>query len=109
ILIPTMHINQSLKSILLSAIKEPINWTFLIDLTMILEKIVQEVVSNNFPTCRSLSTESISNKIKIGFHRIVTVYNSQKLTYTSNNVVIHIFLISNWDYVIFIGYESSVF
>ena len=46
-LIP-VHIDQSLKSILFTAIKQPVDWTLLINFQMICIKIFQEIITDYF-------------------------------------------------------------
>lgn len=46
--VPTVHIYQNLAPILLTTIKQPVNWAFLVNLDMILDEIILEIIANHF-------------------------------------------------------------
>ena len=42
-----VHINQSLKTVLLAAVKQPVNRTFLVNFAVVGVEVIQEVVSDD--------------------------------------------------------------
>lgn len=105
--VPTMHINKSLKSILLTTIKKPINRTFLISLNMVFDEICQEIISDYFTACLSFITKGIRNKIKVFFKRIFSVNLFQPSTKQTDNIIFKIFLVRNWNTVIRIRFNDN--
>ena len=71
--VPTVHINKSLKPILLTTVKKPVNRAFLISLNMVFDEITEKVISDNLTACLSFIAKSIGNKIKIFFKSIFSI------------------------------------
>ena len=51
-----VQVNQCLKTVLFTAVKEPVNWAFLIDFGMVLHKIIQEVITDTLSAGGALVT-----------------------------------------------------
>ena len=95
ICVPTVHINKSLKPILLTTIKKPINRAFLVSLNMVLDEISQEIISDYFTACFTFIAKSIRNKIKVFFKRIFSINLFQPRTKQTYNIIFKIFLVRN--------------
>ena len=63
--IPAVHINQRLEAVLLAAVKEPINRAFLISFHVILNKVVQKIVSDDLARGVALIAQCRSDKIQV--------------------------------------------
>src|SRR5699024_2754289 len=93
---------------LLTTIKKPIDWTFLISFAMFLIKFIEEIISDDF-FWMPFTTKSISNKFQIFLQRIFTINYFYKIYKTINNIIIKILIITNRDNTIFISRKSSIF
>ena len=107
--VPAVHINKSLKPILLTTVKKPVNRTLLIGLNMVFDKICQEIISDYFTACLTFIAQSIRNKIKIFFKRIFSIYLFQPSTKQTDNIIFKIFLVRNRNTVILIRNKSIIF
>ena len=67
-----VHINQSLKTILLATVKQPINRAFLINLAMVLIKIVQEIIPN-YIFRLAFAAQCIRNELQVFIQCICTI------------------------------------
>ena len=103
--VPTVHINKSLKSILPTTIKKPINRAFLISLNMVFDEISQKIISNYFTACLTFIAKSISYKIKIFFKGIFSINLFQPSTKQTYNIIFKIFLVCNWNAIIRIRFK----
>ena len=76
---------------------------------MILEEIVQEVVSDNLPAGAALIAEGFCDIIKVCFQRISTVHCFQPCTQARYNIIVQIFFIGDGDNIVSIRNIALVF
>jgi len=68
-----VHIAKSLKAVLLAAVKEPVNRAFLISLDMVFNKVIQEVVSDNFTACSTFIAKCICDEVEVLLKTILAI------------------------------------
>ena len=101
-----VHIDQCLKTIFLAAVKQPINRAFLIHLAMIFIKIIQEIIPN-YIFRLTFAAQSIGNEFQILVQSFCTVDPFHKFYKTTDNIILKIFVVTNWDNVICIRRITS--
>ena len=76
---------------------------------MILEEIVQEVVTNNLPAGAALIAKGFCDVIKVFFQRISTVNRFQPRAQARYNIIVQIFFIGDRDNIVSIRNIALVF
>ena len=103
-----VHINQSLKAILLAAVKQPVNRTFLINFAMVRIEATQKIIPNHILRL-TFAAQRISNEFQIFVQCIFTVNRFYELHKQTNNIILEVFIVANWYNVIFIHSKRSIF
>ena len=104
----TVHIDQSLKAVFLTTVKQPVNRAFLINLAMVRIEITQEIIPNHILRL-TFATQSVGNKLQVFIQRICTVNGFHKRYKQTDNIILKIFVITNRDNVILIRRERRIF
>jgi len=102
-----VHINQSLKAIFLTTVKQPVNGTFLINLAMVRIELIQEVIPNHILRL-TLAAQSVSNEFQVFIQCICTVNSFHKFHEQTDNIILKVFIIANRDNVILIRSKRSI-
>ena len=108
-----VQVDQCLKTVLLAAVKQPVDRTLAgtsdrVGLAVILEEIVQEVVADDLPAGAALIAEGFCDIIEVCFQRISTVHCFQPCTQARNNIIVQIFFISDGDNIVSIREEHFI-
>ena len=103
----TVHIDQSLKAILLAAVKQPVDRAFLINLAVVGVEVAQEVIPNHILRL-TLTAEGIRNEFQVFVQCICAVNGFHKLHEQTDNIILKVFIIANRDNVILIRNERSI-
>ena len=109
----SVQVNQCLKAVLLAAVKQPVDRTLAgardrVSLAVILEEIVQEVVTDNLPAGAALIAKGFCDVIQVFFQRICTIHRFQPCTQARNNIIVQIFFISDGDNIVSIREEHFI-
>ena len=109
-----VQVNQCLESILLAAVKQPVDRTLAgagdrVGLAVILEEIVQEVVADNLSTGAALIAKGFCDIIEVCFQRIGTVHHFQPCTQARYDIIVQIFFIGDGDNIVSIRDIALVF
>lgn len=104
-----VHIDESLKAVLLAAVIEPINRTLLINLAVILEEVLKEVVTDFLTRCITRCAKCIRNEAQVFFQRLCAVNNLQPGNQTTYDIILKIIFISDGDYVVLIRLKGYIF
>ena len=94
-----VHIAQRLETVLLTAVKEPVDWALLIGFQVVSVEVIQEVAADHLAG-RTLAAERAGNKFEVFFQRIITIDLTDKLHKTSGNVIVKILVIADGDDVV---------
>ena len=82
-----VHVYESLEAIFFSALKEPVNGSFLVDLYLVFVKFIYEIVADSFKWGISTIAESLCDKLQIFFQGIFSIYSFYEINKTGNNKV----------------------
>ena len=109
-----VQVNQCLKAVLLATVKQPVDRTLAgtgnrIGLAVILEEIVQEVVTDNLPAGAALIAKGFCDIIEVFFQRICTIHRFQPCTQARYDIIVQIFFIGDRDNIIFVRNIALVF
>ena len=109
-----VQINQCLEAVLLATVKQPVDRTLAgtgnrISLAVILEEIVQEVVTDNLPAGAALIAKGFCDVIKVCFQRISTIHHLQPVAQARYNIIVQIFFIGDRDNIVCIWNIALVF
>ena len=109
-----VQVNQCLKAVLLATVKQPVDRTLAgasdrIGLAVILEEIVQEVVTDNLPAGTALIAKGFCDVIEVCFQRISTVHHLQPVAQARYDIIVQIFFIGDRDNIIGIRDIALVF
>ena len=88
-----VHIAQRLETVLLTAVKEPVDWALLIGFQVVSVEVIQEVAADHLAG-RTLAAERVGNKLEVFFQCIITIDLADKLHETSGNVIVKILVIA---------------
>ena len=102
-----VHINQSLKAVLLATVKQPVDRAFLINLAMIFIKIIQEIIPN-YIFRLTFAAQCIGNESQVFIQCIFTVNSFHKFHKQTNNIILEVFIVANRDNVILISSKRSI-
>ena len=102
-----VHINQCLEAVLLAAVKQPVNRTFLVNFTMVCIEIVEEVIANHILRL-TFSAQCIGNEFQVFIQYLCTVDCFHKLYEQTDNIILEIFIVTNRDDVILVGGERRI-
>ena len=102
-----VHINQSLKAVLFATVKQPVNRAFLINLAMVRIKVAQEVIPNHIFRL-TFAAQSIRNEFQVFVQSICTINGFHELHEQTNNIILEVFIVANWDNVILIRSKGSI-
>ena len=105
-LIP-VHIDQCLEAVLLAAVKEPVDRSFLVGLAMVSVEVIQKVAADDLAG-RSLAAESVCNELEVFFQRIAAVDCLHPLHKASGNVVIEVIVIADGNDIVLIRNNRAV-
>lgn len=83
-----VHIDKSLKTVLLAAVIEPINRTLLVNLAVILEEVLQEVVADFLTRRITRCAKCICNEAQVFFQRFCAVNNLQPGNQTTYDIIL---------------------
>ena len=108
-----VQVNQCLKAVLLATVKQPVDRTLAgasdrIGLAVILEEIVQEVVTDNLPAGAALIAKGFCDVIEVCFQCIGTVNCFQPCTQARYDIIVQIFLIGDRDNIVSIREEHFI-
>ena len=108
-----MQVNQCLEAVLLAAVKQPVDRTLAgasdrICLAMILEKVIQEVIADDFSAGAALIAKGFCDVIEVCFQRVSTVHCFQPCTQARYNIIVQIFFIGDRDNIVGIREEHFV-
>ena len=99
-LIP-VQVDQCFETVLLSAVKEPVDGPLLVGLAVVGIEVVQEVAADDFAR-RSLAAERVGDELEVFFQRIAAVDCLHPLHKASGNVVVKVVVIADGDNVILV-------
>ena len=102
-----VHIAQRLETVLLAAVKEPVDRALLIGFQMVGIEVVQEVAADHL-TGRTLTAERVGNKLEVFFQRIIAVDLADKLHKTPGNVIVKILIIADGDDIVAVRDDGFV-
>ena len=108
-----VQVNQCLKAVLLATVKQPVDRTLAgasdrIGLAVILEEIVQKVVTDNLPAGAALIAKGFCDIIEVRFQRICTVHHLQPVAQARYDVIVQIFFIGDRDNIVSIWEEHFI-
>ena len=108
-----MQIDQCLKTILLAAVKQPVDRALAgardrVGLAVILEEIVQKIIADDFPAGAALIAKGFCDIIEVFFQCISTVHCFQPCTQARYDIIVQIFFISDGNNVIGIWEEHFI-
>ena len=108
-----VHIDQSLKAVLLAAVEEPVDRALArtsngVCATMVSIEVIQEVASDDL-TGRTLAAERVSDELEVFFQRFLAVDSFHPLHKTSGDVIIEIVIIADRDDIVTVWNISVVF
>ena len=101
-----VHIDQCLEAILFATVKQPVDRAFLIHLAMVGVEVTQEIIPNHILRL-TLATQSIGNEFQVFVQHISTVNGFHKLHEQTNNIILKVFIVTNWDNVILINRKRN--
>ena len=87
---------------MLSAVVQPIDWTLLVSLIMILDEIVQEVIADDLTAGVALVTKGVCDEVKVFLQSVAAIDGTDKLHQATYDVIFKVFLIGDGDAVILI-------
>ncbi len=102
-----VHIDQCLEAVLFTAVKQPVDRTFLVNLAMVGIKIIQEVIANHILRL-TFSAQCIGNEIQVFVQCLCTIDCFHKLYEQTDNIILKIFIIANRDDVVLISRERRI-
>ena len=76
---------------------------------MILEEVLEEIITNNLPAAVSSAAEGFSNEVQIFFQRIFSINNFQPAAQAGDNIVSQILFVGDGQNAVFVREESLVF
>lgn len=98
---------QRLETVLLTAVKEPVDRALLIGFQVVGVEVVQEVAADHL-TGRTLAAERVGNKLEVFFQRIIAVDLADKLHEASGNIIIKILVIADGDDIVAVRDDGLV-
>ena len=114
VLVIAVHVNQRLETVLLAAVKEPVNRALAgsgdgIGLAMILEEVIQEIIANDLSAGVALVAKRLGNEVQIGLQRVLAIDLFQPCTEQADNIIWEVFFIRNGENVVLIRDKAAVF
>ena len=103
----SVHIAQCFETVLLTAVKEPVDRALLIGFQVVGIEVVQEVAANHFAG-RTLAAQRVGNKLEVFFQRIIAVDLADKLHETSGNIIVKILIIADGDDIVAVRDDGLV-
>ena len=67
-----VHVNKRLKAVLFAAVEKPVNWTFLVYLTMVVEEVFQEIFADDLSR-HSCASDSIRDEFQVFFQLLASI------------------------------------
>ena len=109
-----VQVNQCLKAVLFAAVKQPVDRALAgardrVGLAVILEEIVQEVVSDDLPAGAALIAEGFCDIVEVCFQCISTVSRFQPRAQAGYNIIVQIFFIGDGNDIVGIRDIALVF
>ena len=104
-----VEINQRLKAILLTAVEQPVNRPLLVNLAVILEEVLEEIITDDLPAAVAFTAQRSGDEVQIFLQRVRAVDGFQPAAQAGNNIVPQILFIRNGNDAIHIREEGFVF
>ena len=104
----TVHIDQALEAIFLTAVKQPVDGALLVNFAVVGVEIVQEVVADDLFRL-PLAAQCVCNKAQIILQRAITVYHPHKLHKAAHHVIFKVFVVTDGNNTVCIRLIDIVF
>ena len=103
-----MHIDEGFEAIFLAAVKKPVDWAFLVGFAVVFVEIFDEIITDDV-FWLIFATQSIGNEFEVVLQCFFAVDHLDKCHKTSNDVVVKVFVVADWDDVVLIRRISDIF